>query len=356
MVGVNCDGPNGATNGYFFAPVYICQLELHYHIRTFHCSTFQQRLFSLTSMSSAAEEKTADQIHQLKISASGAIERNDFEDAEQIYRRLLELYDDDDSVGLLGVLKILGRLLVLRGKVNEAIEHFEKATAITALVFGPDHVECATAHITMASVLRKGSPEQIDEAEEAYRDALKMLRNHYGKNASNVDIATALVGLGMVLEAQGEDNYDEAETCYKEALKMRKIVCGPKNPETGDVLLCLAALLGRSKEINEAFVIFQQALEVFYTAFQSDTHPRIQLCLDSLHLLYRKQAKEFYDDEQYGQSAVYEMAANFKCGGAPLVQGRFFRMTEASFGFSKQRKNMYLAMFPKQGEPSHDKV
>ena len=28
---------------------------------------------------------------------------------------------------------------------------------------------------------------------------------------------------------------------------MRKRVCGPKSPETGDVMLCIAALLGRSQ-------------------------------------------------------------------------------------------------------------
>jgi hypothetical protein len=50
------------------------------------------------------------------------------------------------------------------------------------------------------------------------------------------------------------------------------------------------------------------------------------------------------------------MAANHKCGGAPMVQGRFFRVAEGTFGFSKQRRNMYVAMFPKQGEPSHEKT
>ena len=188
-----------------------------------------------------------DQVYELKLSAAGAVERDDFDDAEQIYRRLLEIYDDDDSVGLLGVLKVLGRLLVLRGKTKEAIEHFEKATAITALVYGPDHIECASAHVAMASVLRKGTPEQVEEAEESYRDALKVLRSHHGKNANNAEIASALVGLGMALEAQGEDKYDDAEACYKEALAMRKRVCGPKSPDTGDVLLCIAALLGRSQ-------------------------------------------------------------------------------------------------------------
>jgi tetratricopeptide (TPR) repeat protein len=314
------------------------------------------RVEGLSVRMSETNEAQEEQIHKLKLSAAGAIDRDDFDDAEQIYRRLMEIYDDDDSVGLLGCLNILGRLLVLRGKNNEAIEHFEKATAITALIYGPDHIECAAAHIAMASVLRKGSSEQIEEAEESYRDALKVLKTHHGKNASNTDIASALVGLGMSLEAQGEDKYEEAETCYKDALNMRKKVCGPKSPETGDVLLCIAALLGRSREVNEAFVIFQQALDVFRTAFQTDDHPRIQLALDSLHLLYRKQAKDFYEDEQYGQSAVYEMAANFKSGGAPMVQGRFFRISEGTLGFGKTKRTMYVAMFPKQGEVSHDKT
>ena len=295
------------------------------------------------------DEVSALRIHELKLHAAGAIERGEFEDAESMYRDLLELYDDDEeSPSQLGALKVFTRLLLLKGEIPEAITYFEKALLITCNVFGTDHPETAAALIALASALRKGSDEQIEESEQIFLQALKLLRKIHGKGAANADIATAMIGLGMAQEAQGLSRMKEARVVYEDALAMRRTVLGGNHPETGDALLCVAALLGRTDEVNLSAVRYEQALAVYRAAYQSEQHPRVLLCLDSLALLYRRQAKELRREKLFGESTVAEMAATRRCGGAAIVSGYFFRLSDSSFGFKRQKKIIFAAMYPER--------
>ena len=296
------------------------------------------------------EEVSALRIHELKLHAAGAIERGEFEDAESMYRDLLELYGESESASQFGALKVFTRLLLLKGEIAEAITYFEKALLLACHIYGTDHPETAAALVALASALRKGSEEQIEEGEQIFLQALKLLRKIHGKGATNAETATALLGLGMSMEAQGLYRSKDARPVYEDALAMRRTVFGGNHPETGDALLCLAALLGKSEELNLAAVRYEQALAIFRAAYQSDQHPRVTLCLDCLALLYRRQAKELKKDKLYGESTVAEMAAARRCGGAAIVSGYFFRFTDSSFGFKKQKKVIYAAMYPERDQ------
>jgi tetratricopeptide (TPR) repeat protein len=289
-----------------------------------------------------------DEEHELKLNAAKAIEEGYFEEAESMYRDFLGQYEDDDNPCQLGALKVFTRLLLLKGVISEAIIYFEKALLITCNVFGTDHAETAAALVALASALRKGSGEQIEESEQIFNQALKLLRKLHGKNTPNAETATALIGLGMAIEASGNKRSKEARQAYEDALAMRRTVLGGNHPDVGDALLCVAALLGRTEEINLAATRYEQAVGVFRSAYQSEKHPRVVLCLDSLALLYRRQAKEMRKDKLFGQSTVAEMAAVRRCGGAAIVSGEFFRYTDSSFGFKKQKKVIYAALYPER--------
>ena len=287
-------------------------------------------------------------IHELKVHAANAIEQGHFEDAESMYRDLLELYPDENDPSQLGALNVFTRLLLLKGEISEAVTYFEKALVITCQVYGNEHVETAAALIALASALRRGKRDQIVEGERIFNQALKQLRKLHGKGTANADTATALIGLGMSIEAQGTKRNAEARQAYEDALGMRRTVFGGNHPAVGDALLCIAAVLGRTEEINLAAVRYEQALAIFRTSYQSEQHPRVLLCLDSLALLYRKQAKELRKDKLYGESIVAEMAASRRCGGAAIVAGYFFKFSDSAFGFKKQKKVLYAAMYPER--------
>ena len=287
-------------------------------------------------------------IHELKVHAANAIEKGQFEDAESMYRDLLQLYTDENDPSQLGALNVFTRLLLLKGEISEAVTYFEKALVITCQVYGNEHVESAGALVALASALRRGNREQIVEGERIFNQALKQYRKLHGKGTANADVATALIGLGMSIEAQGPKRNAEARQSYEDALGMRRTVYGGNHPTVGDALLCIAAVLGRTEEINLAAVRYEQALAIFRTSYQSEQHPRVLLCLDSLALLYRRQAKELRKDKLYGESIVAEMAASRRCGGAAIVSGYFFKLSDSSFGFKKQKKVLYAAMYPER--------
>lgn len=297
-------------------------------------------------------EEEVLRIHELKINAAKSIEREEYEDAESMYRDLLTLYDEDDeeSPSQLGALKVFTRLLLLKGDdgLAEAITLFEKALLITCNIFGIDHPETAASLVAMASALRKGSEEQICEAEGIFKQALKILKKIHGKETANADTATALLGLGMSIEAQGSDRYDDARLVYENAVSMRQKLFGDKHPETGDAILCLAALLGsQSEELNASGIRYEQALLAFRSVY-NEQHPRVLLCLDSMALLYRRQAKELRGQQLFGEGTVAEMAATKKCGGGAIVSGYFWRYSDSSFGFKKQKKVIYAALYPER--------
>lgn len=294
------------------------------------------------------DEVSELRIHELKLHAAVAIEKGDFEDAESMYRDLFGIYGDDDNPNQLGALKVFTRLLMLKGETAEAITLFEKTLLITCNVYGTDHAETAAALVALASALRKGTDEQIEEGEQIFNQSIKLLRKLHGKGTANPETATAMIGLGMTLEARGTKRNKEARQAYEDALAMRRTVLGGNHPDVGDALLCVAALLSRTDELNLAALRYEEALSVFRAAYQSEQHPRVLLCLDSLALLYRRQAKELRKDKLFGESTVAELAANRRCGGAAIVAGYFFRLSDSSFGFKKQKKVIYAALYPER--------
>jgi tetratricopeptide (TPR) repeat protein len=303
------------------------------------------------------EEVAALRIHELKLHAAEAIEREEYEDAESMYRDLLTLYDEDDeeSPSQLGALRVFTRLLLLKGNagLSEAITYFEKALVITCNIFGTDHPETAASLVALASALRKGDEEQLREAEGIFKQALKILKKIHGKETPNDDTATALLGMGMCIEAQGIDRYEDARPVFEKAVSMRLKLFGEKHPETGDAVLCLAALLGsQSEELVASGIRYEQALKAFRSVY-NEQHPRVLLCLDSMALLYRRQAKDLRGQKLFGEATVAEMAATKKCGGGAIVSGYFWKHGDTSFGFKKQKKIIYAALYPeRQGQES----
>lgn len=255
-------------------------------------------------------EEDVVHIHELKLHAASLIKEEQYSAAESIYREILDLYDDEDSPGQLGALKIYTRLLLMKGEVAEAITYFERATSITFGIYGDDHLETASACMALASAQRKGNGEQVEESEVIFKEALKIYRKIHGKKTPHSNTAAALLGLGMAMEAQGSNRCNDARQAYENALTMRQTVFGENHQETGDAMICLAALLSRTEEVNAALVAYEKALAIFRIAYHSETHPRVLLCLDSMALLFRRQAKILRSDKLFGEGTVSEMAAS----------------------------------------------
>ncbi|HUB68756.1 MAG TPA: tetratricopeptide repeat protein [Candidatus Methylacidiphilales bacterium] len=125
----------------------------------------------------------------------------------------------------------LGKILFQQGKVDEAIDRYQKALAIDP--------NLDLAHNDLgAALLQKG---QLDAAAEQYREALK----------SNPDFAEARYNLGHVLAQQGRT--DEAIAQFQEALRIN-----PYYPETR---VDLGNILLQKGQTDAAMEQYQKALE-----------------------------------------------------------------------------------------------
>lgn len=292
-----------------------------------------------------ASSSTHDDV-KLKEAAAAALNRGDLDRAETLYRNLLiyerELHGDEFP-GQLGILSILVRILVLRGDIHESITWLEKALVINAACFGASSPETAQAMINLAGVLRKSEDaSQNEEAEQIYLQAIEILYRLHGSDG-HADIATSILGMGMCIERIGR--LQDSRQLYEDAVSMRRKHLGLNHADTGDALLCLATLLSRTWETAVAMVRYEQAITVFRMAYGAQ-HPRVELVRDSLSTLFRRQAKEQWDQSLYGEACVSSMAADRRVLGNAIVSGYFYRKEKGVMGMGTVKKRLFAAIFP----------
>jgi esterase/lipase superfamily enzyme len=99
------------------------------------------------------------------------------------------------------------------------------------------------------------SREQLDEAEAAYREALKIRTARLPPE--HPDLATSKAHLGALLKATG--NLAEAEPLLQSALDIREKKLGPRHPDTVKSLDTLGDLMRRSGHPDRARELFRRA-------------------------------------------------------------------------------------------------
>jgi tetratricopeptide (TPR) repeat protein len=153
--------------------------------------------------------------------------RGRIDEAMAHYQRALEIKPDYADAH-----NNLGAVLTRRGRIDEAIAHYRRALEIK-----PDYAE---AHYNFGITLRGRG--RIDEAIDHYQRALEI----------KPDYADAHNNLGLALAGRGR--IDEAITHYRKALEIK--------PDYAEAHINLGAALARRGRIDEAIAHFQKALEI----------------------------------------------------------------------------------------------
>lgn len=154
-------------------------------------------------------------------------QRGDLARAEQAYRRILH-----DEPRHRPALHLLGHVLTLLGRLEEAVEVLSRVVALDP--------EDAEAHFNLAHAL--GAQQRLSDAEQALRAALR-LRPRF--------TAARLALAGLLAQA---DRVDEAEDCYRAVLELE-----PRLPEAH---YNYGNLLHREGCIGEAIACYRRALEL----------------------------------------------------------------------------------------------
>ena len=143
-----------------------------------------------------------------------------------------------------------------QGRVAEAEELFREALKIDRKTIGKTHPDYSTHLNNLASVVQ--AQERVAEAEELYREALEIGRKTIGQGHPNY--ASGLSNLALVVRAQGR--YPEAETLSREALGIDRKTIGTAHPDYAIHLNNLALVVEAQKRNPEAEGLYREALEI----------------------------------------------------------------------------------------------
>jgi len=157
-------------------------------------------------------------------------------------------------------------MVLAKSKPQEAISLERQSIAMRRrYLVDPKHPHLAFSLDILAGLLvRQGD---VTEAENLYREALPMWRNHYGSD--HVYVANTLDHLSALLLVQGKKG--EAEDCLRECLGIRRRVAGDKHSSTIKAINSLIDLLKQVGKDAEAEELSRETQEMQTLAIRKPT-------------------------------------------------------------------------------------
>lgn len=310
------------------------------------------------------------------------LERGDYDQAETLWKKTLEIIDsagNQPSQSKAVILGNLGGLYFYKGDDEKSERYHLQALEMRKQTFSPEHPEVAITLNRLADLYyRKGD---IAKAEDYYRQGLNLLRKTVSDENENV--AFALTHLATI--EQGKGNYPKAEAMYQEALQIRTKLFGAKHPKLAERFGELASLYRDMDDIKKAFTFQSQANELNEIqlkrelAVGSERQKLLYLALFSdavnatlgLHAQAMPESKEAASlaletvlrSKGRGLDAMSDTIATFRRHSTPEEQKLFDRLTAARSqlanltlrGLGGEKPDRYQARL-KQHESEIDKL
>jgi len=210
-----------------------------------------------------------------------------YADAELMLRRALKIIEEQlgtDHPIVANSLNSLAVLLQYQGKYADAEPLSRRALKIREEQLCTDHPDIANSLHNLAGLLQDQG--RYDDAELLYNRALKISEERLG--ADHPDVATSLNNLAGLFQAQGK--YANAETLFRRALKINEEQLGANHPDVANNLNNLALLLHNQGKYAEAEPLFRRALKINEEQLGVD-HPAVASNLNNLALLLHNQGK-----------------------------------------------------------------
>jgi tetratricopeptide (TPR) repeat protein/CHAT domain-containing protein len=193
------------------------------------------------------------------------------ERAVEIKERLL----DDDHEEVARSLFLLGRLLRVAGKLEDARDALERSVAIQKDKLGPDHPDLAASLNSLGVVLQIQG--DYEGARPLHEEALRIARE--SMEPEHFRLASYLNSYAMLLKLTGD--LSGARPVFEEALEISKKILGPEHPQVAGALGNLANLVSDLGELGEARALLEEALAIKEKAFGPD-HPEVASAINDL--------------------------------------------------------------------------
>ncbi|TMQ12897.1 MAG: tetratricopeptide repeat protein, partial [Deltaproteobacteria bacterium] len=189
-----------------------------------------------------------------------------FGEALAVAERALALYQraNPDGREVANALITMGNIHSDRDDLAQARAAYERAHAIYALLYGPNHPDVATAQTNLANVLFKQG--KLAAALETYRATLVISDRVNGPDSQRSGML--LSNVGMVLD--GLEQWDEAHAVNLRALAVYEKNLGPDHPDLVQPLSNLGDEMMAQQRWDQAETYYARALAVREKALGKD--------------------------------------------------------------------------------------
>lgn len=187
------------------------------------------------------------------------IDQGQYQDAEKLLRRLLDLrmrmLGPEDG-GTVRTRANLAAALLKLGNAVEAERQYREVIKISEKVVGPEALGTLIARGGLANALN--DQERYAEAEAEYRQVLALREKVLG--AEHPD--TLLSGHNLATSLSRQDKHAEAEAEFRRVLALRRKVLGPEHPDTLLTRVNLANVLTKQEKFREAESEYREIIPI----------------------------------------------------------------------------------------------
>jgi tetratricopeptide (TPR) repeat protein len=165
-------------------------------------------------------------------------------------------------------LDFLGGVLREQGELDAAEQAYRDALRLRVELLGPKHSEVARTLNGLASVLR--AEGRFRDADSVSREAVAI--DEAGPSRNPVEIAESLDGLAQAVEERGD--FSAAAGLFRRVLTFRQQALGETHPEVARSIVRLAGAVGRTEQKAQADSLFRRGLEIERRTLGND-HPDV---------------------------------------------------------------------------------
>jgi tetratricopeptide (TPR) repeat protein len=236
----------------------------------------------LTSLETAKHSGTVEEAKKLLKNAIELRNKKDYEKADNLFKKALLIFSQrlgEYNLYSAACFHNLGILSGLRNRVVEASWYMEKCKDIYVKIKGPDSLETARAWSNMGYAYLRRRRVKVNKGLEAYQEALRILKSHFGEN--NIQVARAYADISRAYALL--DDGGKAEAAGKQAMEICKRLKNPEAPGSAMVYYICSAYYIRSGQTARAIELIEQAVRIREKSSNSE---------DSLLLMFRSSLKK----------------------------------------------------------------
>jgi serine/threonine-protein kinase len=202
----------------------------------------------------------------------------------------------------------LATVLQFRGEWEEAEELFRRALELRLALYGETHLDVADSLNNLAALLgERRRPGDRAAIEELDLRALEIRRRLLGPR--HLEVAQSLNNLAVFYYGRdGPGDPEQAEGLYRQALAIRRDQLPPRHPSIANTESNLANVLQELGRFDEAEVLFRSAVDS-WSASLGPEHPRVATGLFGLYGLLRERGRLREAEEALRRSRAIDLAA-----------------------------------------------